>query len=196
MTAKAPALEQIIPTRAPAYTRSAIGLHWMIALLIFAAFPLGLYMHGLALSPTKLRLFSYHKWIGVTVFLLAVARLAWRLFHRPPDLPAGMRQWERAAALITHGLLYILIFAVPVSGWLMSSATGFQTVWFGLLPLPDLIGKDRELGRLLLEVHEWLNYLMLALVCLHVAAALKHHFMARDDVLAQMLPSLRNFRHH
>ncbi len=174
----------------PHYTRTAITLHWLIALLICAAFPLGLYMHDLPLSPHKLRMYSYHKWIGVTVFLFAVVRLSWRISHRPPALPDSMANWEKSAAHAMHFALYALIFLAPLSGWLMSSAKGFQTVWFGMLPLPDLVGKDKELGNTLQEVHEALNFLMLGLVLAHAGAALKHHVIERDDVLARMLPFL------
>lgn len=181
----------MLPTPPAAYTRTAIGLHWLIALLIFATFPLGVYMHDLPLSPDKLQLYSYHKWIGVTVFLLAVLRLSWRLAHRPPALPGTMPNWERLAATAMHWLLYALLFIVPLSGWLMSSAKGVQTVWFGVLPLPDPVGKDKELGELLEELHEGLNFLLLGAVLAHAGAALKHHFIDRDDVLARMLPFLR-----
>ncbi len=172
------------------YTRTAITLHWAVALLIFAAFPLGVYMHELPLSPDKLRLYSYHKWIGVSVFLLAALRLSWRFTHRPPPLPEAMPRWEKLAADAVHHLLYVLIFAVPLSGWLMSSAKGVQTVWFGVLPLPDLVAKDKELGDLLKEVHEALNFIMLGVVLAHVGAALKHHFIERDGILARMIPFL------
>lgn len=173
------------------YTHTAITLHWLVALLIFAAFPLGVYMHDLPLSPHKLRLYSYHKWVGVTVFVLALIRLFWRATHRPPALPENMPNWEKFAAHATHYALYGLIFAIPLSGWLMSSAKGFQTVWFGVLPLPDLVGKDKALGDLLNEVHEVLNFLLLGLVAGHTGAALKHHFIEHDDILARMLPFLR-----
>jgi cytochrome b561 len=173
------------------YTRTAITLHWLIVLLIFAAFPLGLYMHDLPLSPNKLRLYSYHKWIGVTVFLLALIRVYWRATHRPPLMPDTMLRWEKIAAESVHYLLYVLIFIIPVTGWVMSSAKGFQTVWFGVLPLPDLVGKDKELGKLLEEVHAALNYCMLGIVVAHIGAALKHHFIQRDDILARMVPFLR-----
>ncbi|HXU92600.1 MAG TPA: cytochrome b [Gallionella sp.] len=174
------------------YTRTAIGLHWLIALLIFSTFPLGLYMHDLPLSPLKLRLYSYHKWIGVSIFLLVVVRLSWRTTHRPPPLPGTMPGWERLAATSLHYLLYVLLFAIPLSGWLMSSAKGVQTVWFGVLPLPDLVAKNKELGDLLHEVHESLNFLMLGAVLAHIGAALKHHFLDHDDILARMLPFLRS----
>ncbi len=173
------------------YTGTAVTLHWLIALLIFAAFPLGLYMHDLPLSPHKLRLYSYHKWIGVTVFLLALIRLSWRTMHRPPPLPHTMPTWERLTAESVHYLLYILIVAIPISGWLMSSAKGMQTVWFGVLPLPDLVAKDKALGDFLLEVHEMLNFTMLGLLFAHIGGALKHHFIERDDILARMIPFLR-----
>jgi len=173
------------------YTRTAVILHWIIALLIFTAFPLGVYMHDLPLSPDKLRLYSWHKWIGVTIFLLALVRISWRSTHRPPPLPAAMPPLEKFAAHAVHYLLYVLILAIPLSGWLMSSAKGVQTVWFGVLPLPDLVSKDKELGDALKTVHESLNFLMLGLVLAHIGGALKHYFIEHDDILARMLPFLR-----
>jgi cytochrome b561 len=186
-----------LTTLAATYTRAAVGLHWAIALLIFAAFPLGLYMHGLPLSPNKLRLYNYHKWIGVTVLILAILRVALhvrRITHRPPDVPGTTPKWEQFVAQAMHYLLYMLIFAVPLSGWLTSSAQGFQTVWFGVIPLPDLVGKDKEMANVLKEIHKYLNYAMLALVGVHIAAALKHYFIARDEILANMIPFLRRSR--
>ena len=173
-------------TAANRYSTTAIALHWLVALLIFATFPLGLYMVDLPLSPDKLKLYSYHKWIGVTVFLLIAIRLAWRATHTPPPLPDGIVAWQRRASSIAHGLLYALMVAIPLSGWLMSSAKGFQTVWFGMLPLPDLLERNRELGDLLANVHQALNYTLAALVILHVAAALKHHFIERQPFLQRM----------
>jgi cytochrome b561 len=168
------------------YSTPAVVLHWLVALLIFAGFPLGLYMVGLPLSPDKLRLYSYHKWIGVTVLLLVAIRVGWRLTHTPPPLPDGIAAWQRRASAIVHGLLYVLMVAIPLSGWLMSSAKGFQTVWFGVLPLPDLVGKDKALGELLAGVHKTLNFTLLALVVLHVGAALQHHFIERQPFLQRM----------
>ncbi|MDO8350927.1 MAG: cytochrome b [Gallionella sp.] len=173
------------------YTHTAILLHWLIALLIFTAFPLGVYMHELPFSPDKLRLYSWHKWIGVSLFLLAIVRLTWRTTHRPPALPDAMANWEKLAAHAVHFSLYVLIIIIPLSGWLMSSAKGVQTVWLGVLPLPDLLNKNKELGDLLKEVHEILNFMMLGLILAHVGAALKHHFIERDNILSRMLPMLR-----
>ncbi len=173
------------------YATTAILIHWSVVVLILVAFPLGLYMHGLALTPDKLRLYSYHKWIGVTVFVITLARLAFRALHAPPGLPSSMSVWERRAAQAAHGLLYAFLFLVPVSGWLMSSAMGFQTVWFGLIPLPDLIAKSKSLAAMLWQLHQVLNFLMLCLILLHTAAALRHHFLQRDETLKRMLPWLR-----
>lgn len=171
------------------YTRTAIALHWLAVLLIFAAFPLGVYMHDLPLSPTKLQLYSYHKWIGISALMLAVLRIVWRARHTPPLLPETMPRWQQLASHATHHLLYVLLFAVPLSGWLMSSAKGFQTVWFGVLPLPDLIGKDKVLGSLLTTLHQGLNFALLLLVLLHVAAVFKHRFIDRDNIWARMWPA-------
>lgn len=170
------------------YTRTAMSLHWLIALAIFGTFALGTYMSDLRVSPTMLKLYSWHKWAGVTIFVLVIVRLVWRIGHPPPPLPAHMPALERLAAHAGHLALYGLMFVIPISGWLMSSAKGFQTVWFGMLPLPDLVAKDAALGDLLQQVHLVLNYLLLALVVVHAAAALKHHFFDRDDVLLRMLP--------
>ncbi len=170
------------------YAATAIALHWLTALLIAVTFPLGLYMHGLALSPFKLQLVSYHKWLGVTIFLLALARLAWRLGHAPPPLPDTIPAWQQRAAQGLHHLLYVLLLAIPLSGWLMSSAKGVPVVYLGLVQLPDLVGKDKALGEMLEEVHEMLNFGLLGLVGMHVAAALKHHFIDKDTTLLRMLP--------
>jgi cytochrome b561 len=173
------------------YTAPAVALHWLMALGLLGTFALGLYMHELPLSPAKLRLYSWHKWAGVALFLLAFARLAWRATHRPPALPEAMPRPQRMAAALAHHLLYLLMFAVPLSGWLMSSALGFQTVWFGLVPIPDLLSKDPDLGEILKAVHMTLNFLMAAVVLAHAAAAVKHHVVDRDDVLRRMLPARR-----
>lgn len=173
------------------YTRTAISLHWLVALGIIGTFALGFYMADLPLSPQKLKLYSWHKWAGVTLFMLAVLRLGWRITHPAPPLPGGTPAWQVLVAHVTHWALYFLMLAIPVSGWLMSSAQGFPVVWFGIVPLPDLVGRDKALGELFLQMHVIMNYTLLALVVLHAAAALKHHFIDRDDILRRMLPSGR-----
>ena len=177
-------LESRLPPAA--YTRTAIALHGAMALLMLAGFSVGLYMVGLPLSPLKLRLYSYHKWIGVSVAALLLPRIVWRGLHAPPPLPATVPAWEQAAAHATHLLMYLLMLGVPVTGWLMSSAKGVTTVYLGLWPLPDLLARDDALGLLLEALHRLLNDALLGLVSLHVAAALKHHFIDRDGVLGRM----------
>jgi cytochrome b561 len=174
---------------APArYSVPAIALHWVGALLIFCGFGLGLYMTGLPLSPAKLRYYGWHKWIGITAFVVTAARLAWRAGLRPPPWPATMPGWQQRAARLSHGLLYALMIAIPLSGWIYSSATGVSVVYLNLLPLPNLVPKDRELARWLLVVHQALNFTLAAAVVVHIGAALKHRWIDRDDVLARILP--------
>ena len=168
------------------YTRTAKSLHWLMALLLIGLLALGFYMQDLQLSPEKLKLYAWHKWAGVSAFLLVLARLAWRIGHPPPALPAGMSRPMQLAAHAGHGLLYVLMIAIPLTGWLMSSAKGFQTVWFGALPIPDLIGKDKATGELLALVHKSLNLLFVAVILGHVGAALKHHFIDKDGLLDRM----------
>ena len=177
------------PKSSPRYTFTAIALHWLAAALVLANFALGPWMVDLPLSPEKLRLYGWHKWIGITVFLLVLARLAWRHWHPAPP-PVAMPEWQRRAAAATHVALYALLLLIPLSGWVYSSATGVQVVYLGLVPLPDLVGKDRALAAILKAVHATLNFSLLALVILHIGAALKHHFVDRDGVLARMLPFL------
>lgn len=173
------------------YTRTAIFLHWLVGLGLIGTFALGFYMHDLPLSPNKLKLYSWHKWAGTTLLALVVVRLAWRISHRAPHFPRTMGPAARAAAHAGHWMLYALMLAIPLSGWLMSSAQGFQVVWFGVMPLPDLVPKDAALGSLLKDVHVVLNYTLLVMVIGHVGVALQHHFVKKDTVLARMLPFTR-----
>jgi len=171
------------------YTTTAIVLHWLIAILIIGAFTLGLVMTDIpGISPAKLRYFSWHKWAGVTVLLLACLRLLWRLKNRPPAFPDAMPAWQRSAAHGLHHLLYLFIFAVPLSGYCYTLAAGFPVVYFGLFQLPVFIAKNPALAETLKPIHYWLNMSMAALVALHVLAALKHQFLDRDDTLRRMLP--------
>ena len=170
------------------YTPLAKALHWLMAALLIGLLSLGFYMADLPLSPDKLQLYAWHKWVGVTVFALVWLRLLWRITHRPPAYPDSM---SRTLQLLAHGghwALYALMIAIPLTGWLMSSAKGFQTVWWGVWPIPDLLAKDKELGHSLQEVHEALNWLLVLLISGHAAAALKHHWVDRNDILTRMRP--------
>lgn len=172
------------------YGGTAIALHWLTAVLLGSGFALGLYMVSLQFSPQKLTYYSYHKWIGVTVFSLAWVRALWRMTHQPPPLPASLPRWQAAMSGAIHLLLYGLLFAAPLSGWLYSSSAGVPTVPFGIavLQLPDLLSKDRELAVTLKFVHMALTYSLAALVCVHLTAALKHLLIDRDGIMSRMLP--------
>jgi len=169
------------------YGAVAIALHWLVAILIVCNLLLGLSMVPMPLTPRKLTFYLVHKWIGITVFLLACTRLLWRASHpAPPPVPAPL--WQLRAASISHALLYALLLLVPLSGWIYSSSTGIQVVYLGLIPLPDLVPKDKALAAILKGVHVGLNSALFLLVIVHVAAAIRHHFVQRDAVLARMLP--------
>lgn len=169
----------------------ARGFHWLIAALILVQFVIGSVAEDMKLTPAKLDLFVWHKSIGVTVLVLVLLRLAWRLGNPPPAMPAGTPAWEHKLAAIAHWLLYVLIFAVPLSGWWISDASRVPFKAFFLLPMPDFIATDRALQEAAAEVHEALTTALLLVVIVHVAAALRHHFLLHDDVLRRMLTGQR-----
>jgi cytochrome b561 len=189
------------PTTSPAsssvarYTTIAIVLHWVLALAILSAFAVGLYLEDLPFSPAKLKLINWHKWAGVAILALSVCRLLWRLTHRPPALPvaieAAMPGWQRVAHHGTHHLMYLLFLAVPLLGWAYSSAKGFPIVWFGVLPLPDLVAPNPELAERIKPLHGLSAWALIGLVGLHIGAALKHQFIDRDGLLTRMRPGGR-----
>jgi len=162
-------------------------LHWLIVALIITQVTLALAaseLHGMA----KLAMLARHKSVGITILMLAVVRLAWRLANPTPPLPSTLKPYERFLANFTHAALYVLIFAMPISGWIMSSARGFPVSWFNLVQLPDLVAKNRPLYEAMLETHEALAWTLGAVATLHALAALKHHFVLKDTVLRRMLP--------
>jgi cytochrome b561 len=168
------------------YTRTAVGLHWLTAGLVFAAVFMGWTMTDMEISPAKLKLYNYHKWVGVTVLGLSIIRLGWRLTHRPPEL-LPMARWQQLAAHAGHAMLYVLMLAVPLSGWVYSNAAGYRVVYLGKLPLPNLVGRDRVLAQSWVEVHEVLAFTLVTVVVLHLLAALQHHFLKRDNTLRRMV---------
>jgi cytochrome b561 len=150
-------------------------------------FVLGVYMHELPFSMTRLKLFNWHKWAGVTILALSAARLLWRLTHRPPADPP-MPAWQARSAHAAHWALYALFFAVPLAGWAYSSAAGFPIVLFGMLPLPDFVAPDRAFSEAIKPLHGTLAWSLAAVVVVHVGAALKHQFVDRDGLLLRMMP--------
>jgi cytochrome b561 len=175
------------------YDTMAITLHWVLAVALVGIFSVGLYMADLPISPLQLKLYNWHKWAGITILTLSIVRLLWRLGHKPPPLlPAvvqAMPGWQMRAYHATHVALYALFFIVPLLGWAYSSATGFPVVVFGVLPLPDFVPTDKALAALLKPMHAAAAFTLAALVVLHVAAALKHHWVDNDGLLKRMLPT-------
>jgi cytochrome b561 len=171
----------------PHYTRTAVGLHWAMAGLILAALLMGWTMTEMEVSPARLKAYNWHKWVGVTVLALALWRLLWRLTHQAPPLAASVPRWQLALARAGHGLLYVLMFVMPVTGWIHSNYSGYPVVYLGKLPLPDLVERDREAAALWVDVHATLAVIFAALVLLHVLAALHHQLIARDGTLRRML---------
>ncbi len=177
------------------YGWPANTFHWVMALLILGMLAVGLYMAGLkGMSPDKLKLYGLHKSTGIIVLFLAFLRLTWREVNYQPKIPEtkkvapGIFKLMEFAAKFTHALIYVLMFAMPLSGWLMSSALGFPVSVYGEFTMPNLIAPDKDLGHLLEKAHDYMAYTLIALLCMHVGAALFHHFILRDTVLRRMLP--------
>ncbi|MBN9670302.1 cytochrome b [Roseibium aggregatum] len=176
------------------YGLIAILFHWTMALMIVFMLALGLYMKQLPLTEqSTFQLFQLHKSIGFVVLALGLLRILWRIVNPVPRLPAGMAGLEKLAAHAGHFGLYALIFAMPVTGWFMVSASpwGIPTILFNIwpvphLPVPSALGSQEQAESFFKLLHEYGAYLLIALVIGHVAAALKHHFIARDDTLKRM----------
>lgn len=191
-TLNRPSAARPAATPQPRYNGVAMAAHWVLALGLISALALGWYMTGLPFSPSRLKLYNWHKWLGVSLLALSLLRLVWRLTHRPPALPAAiaraMPRWQHWAHHGTHHAMYLLFFAVPLLGWAYSSAAGFPIVFLGLLPLPDFVSASPELAEALKPLHGWAAWALVVLIAMHVGAALKHQFIDRDGLIARMLP--------
>ncbi|HWT15755.1 MAG TPA: cytochrome b [Patescibacteria group bacterium] len=162
--------------------------HWTIALLVIGLLIGGLTMTDMKVSPDKFKLYALHKSVGITVLVLMLLRFAWRGIDPRPQDVAGMAPWVAFAAHAVHRLLYVALIAMPISGWVYNSASNFPLQWFGLVQLPAIVAPDKELKALANGVHEALAWTIIALLLVHVAGALKHHLIDRDDTLRRMLP--------
>lgn len=166
-------------------------LHWTIFVLIAAIAVLGLYMVDLPNNPQKIKLYSLHKSLGLSVLALAMLRLAWRAVAGAPHPVAGTPGWQERIATLTHGAMYGLLFALPLTGWLLNSAAGYPLQWFGLFNLPRIAATDQDLRELAKSMHETGFWLLLALVIAHAGAAFYHHVFQHDATLTRMLPRRR-----
>jgi len=180
------------PTPSNGYSLMAVLLHWLLGAALVAMLAVGYYMEDLPVSPERLKLFNWHKWAGICILTLSLLRLVWRLTHRPPPLPADIQQdmpaWQHHAHYLTQYTMYGLFFIVPLFGWAYSSASGFPVVVFGLVPLPDFVPVGQDLAELIKPWHEGTAMALAVLILLHVAAALKHQWWEKHDLLQRMWP--------
>jgi len=168
----------------------ARAFHWITVLGVLGLIGVGLWMDELPNSPDKVKVFALHKSVGITVLAVLLLRIAWRFIDKRPPYPAGMPQWQRAASEVSHFLLHAVPPAQIFSGWLYNSASNFALQWFGIVQLPRLSGPDRELRGMSHDWHETGWIVLLVLVGIHVAAALKHHYIDKDATLARMTPGV------
>jgi len=179
-----------VPIRNTAHRYGIIAqlVHWLVVALLAAQFPLGMTASSLPISPTRLALLAWHKSIGFLILGVIILRLGWRLYSPPPPLPATVPVLQQYAARVSHGLMYVILLAMPLVGWASSSAANLTVSVFGWFVLPNLTAPDKELAQWLISTHVVMAWLLLSIIVLHVTAALWHHFVIRDDVLKRMLP--------
>jgi cytochrome b561 len=180
-----------IENAADRYGIVAILFHWSMAVLVIGLAALGLYMVTLpdaGFNTKKITLILYHKELGLLALYLLVARWAWRITQLLPQLVEHLPDWQKIAARFVHLSFYALMLALPITGWLMSSAAGIPVTFFGLFTLPDLVYRNDNLMQRFIEIHKWLGYSLLSFIFIHVGAALRHHFLFKDDTLRRMLP--------
>lgn len=164
----------------------AILLHWIMAILLVGLLALGLYMTRIPISLQKLKLYGWHKEFGVLALMFVIVRLTWRLRNTTPAL-GNLLRWEVIAARSVHGAFYVFMFALPLSGWLITSAAGLPVSFFGWFLLPNLVSTSETQRILFGEVHEWLGYALIVVFCIHVSAAFKHYFINKDSIMQRML---------
>lgn len=173
------------------YGALAILLHWAMAALLLLLLAMGVYMVRLpdvGFDTQKITLILVHKALGLLALLAVGLRLAWRVLNPLPRLADGLPAWQQVAARFVHLWFYALMFALPLSGWLMNSAGGYPLPFFGLFDLPDIARRDEYLFHVWIAVHRWLAYALALLLVVHAGAALRHHWQLRDDTLRRMLP--------
>lgn len=168
------------------YGAMAIYMHWIMAILLIALIAIGLYMTRIPLSAQKVKLYGWHKEWGILALMLVMLRIVWRIGNIVPSL-SSLPPWERIAARAVHWAFYIFMLALPISGWLITSAFGLPVSFFGWFVLPNLIAPNHNNVLLFEKIHTWLSYGLIATFCAHVGAALKHHYMNKDDILRRML---------
>jgi cytochrome b561 len=175
-------------TRTGGYPASSKWLHWLVALCVLTTAGVSLTMGRTSEGPLQDALYNLHKSLGVLILVLMTLRLINRLALGAPASDPGIARWQKAASSAVHGSLYVLLLAMPVVGYVANSAYGAATPFFGLFALPPLVAKNEALANQLFALHRWVGFLVIALVVIHISAALYHHFIRGDNVLRRMLP--------
>lgn len=169
------------------------SLHWIMALLVICLLGVGLYMGTMSLSAAKIQVYNLHKSLGICVLFLIIGRICWHIISRTPHFVETLKPWEKKAATLVHFSLYILLIAMPLSGWIFSSAAGRPVQFFGIFTLPDIVAPDENIAKTFRALHGYIGYALMALIAMHIAGALKHHFIDKDPTLKRMLPGLFAF---
>lgn len=175
-------------SRTDHYPATSKLLHWLIAICVLTTAPVAIAMGRVAPGPAQDSLYNLHKSLGILILILMILRLANRLIAGAPMADPNIEPWQKAASATVHTLIYALLLVMPVVGYVANSAFGASTPFFGLFELPPIVGKNDALSEQLFMLHRWAGFLLIALVAMHIAAALFHHFVRGDDVLKRMLP--------
>ena len=170
------------------YPATSKWLHWLVAACVLATAPVAIAMTWVGEGATQDALYNFHKSLGVLILILVILRLINRLMVGAPAPEPGIERWQKAASSATHGLLYLLLGAMPIVGYIANSAYGAPTPFFGLFNLPPIVAENKPLSETLFTLHRWSGFLMIVLVLMHIGAALFHHVVRGDNVLRRMLP--------
>jgi cytochrome b561 len=175
-------------TRTDHYPATSKLLHWLVAACVLTTAPVAIAMTRVGQGATQDALYAFHKSIGVLILVLMLLRLVNRLAVGAPIAEPGIERWQKVASSIVHTLFYVLLIAMPIVGYVATSAYGAPPSFFGLFTMPPIVAKDEALATQLFTLHRWVGYLLIVLVLTHVSAALYHHFVRGDNVLQRMLP--------
>lgn len=170
------------------YGLVAIFFHWLMAVLVIGMLALGLYMVNLPVSMQKLKLYGWHKEFGILILMLATVRIVWRAYNISPRLPAYVVTWQKMAARTVHYAFYFFLLAMPMTGWIISSAADLRVSFFGLFLLPNLVTPDKNTQLLFAEIHKWLAFGLIATLTLHIAAVFEHYLVHKNNILKKMWP--------
>lgn len=166
----------------------AMLLHWIMAIIIIGLLIVGVYMVQLSFSARKLKLYGFHKEFGLLILALVIVRLCWRLINIMPSFPGSMPAWQLSIARLVHYIFYGLFFVLPLTGWMLSSASDLPVSFFGWFVMPNLVSPNEYLRDVLIQVHHIFGFIMIGCVLAHIAAVVQHQFILKDNLIRRMLP--------